>query len=141
MGKVSQHLKTFHEHASEHHSTLHECYSKLAGGMEKAAKKDGVENAEDLTNCLKTIASTHEAASSFHKEMANACAKAAQASDLEKNQMLVPTQVSAVAPDVTQNIRAVIRTGAKPFPAQTHAAPLGGVDFSKIIGIEDLNEL
>jgi hypothetical protein len=140
MSKVSAHLEKVHSHLAEHHSNLAECFGKLAD-FGKSAKSE-MEGGKDLTDCLGKIATQHTATAAFHKAMASECTKAAEASDLEKNQ-LVPTEVSAVTPDTPRNIRAVPRHGAKPFPAQTHAVPLGGIDFSKIIGVrdEDLNEL
>jgi hypothetical protein len=151
MGKVSTHLKAFHEHSATHHDTLAKCYSKLAG-FGKSATSEGLEvlhqsemrgdDGEGLNACLQKIADTHANAAAYHKAALAECSKAIEASDLEKNQ-LVPTQVSRVAPDVPQGVRAVTRVGAKPFPAQHAAVPVGGIDFSKIIGVrdEDLNEL
>jgi hypothetical protein len=139
MGRVSGHLKKFHEHASEHHSMLHKCFSKLAGGMEKAAKKDGVENAEDLTDCLKTIASTHEAAANFHKEMASACTKAEAAADLEKSQLEpLPDGLSRVAPEQrTSTVRMVPRTG-QVLPVAKTVGKIGGIDF---LALEEMDNI
>jgi hypothetical protein len=141
MGRVSEHLKKFHEHAATHHETLAKAYHDLSavGKGAKSQMTDAEIAADKVTQCLGKIAGTHDAAAEYHKAAMAECSKAIEASDLEKNQ-LVPTHVSGVAPDASQNVRAVTRTGAKPFPVAQHAA-VGSIDFNKFIGVDELNEL
>jgi hypothetical protein len=137
MGKVSQHLEKVHSHLAAHHTELANCYKTVAD-FGKAGKSD-MEGGDALRECLGKIADQHTATAAFHKAMASECTKAIESSDLEKNQ-LVPTQVSGVAPDASQNVRAVTRTGAKPFPVAQHAA-VGSIDFNKFIGVDELDNL
>lgn len=140
MGKVSQHLAAFHKMASENHSQLHDCYKSLSG-FTKATKSEMKPDEQDsLCDTLDKIADCHKAAAAYHKDALAECTKAIEAADLEKHRV-VPTNVSAVTPDVPQGVRAVPRFGGRPIPAQTHPVSAGGVDFNKLIGLGDLDEL
>jgi hypothetical protein len=138
MASVSKHLQKLHGSAAAFHRSMAKCHGD-ALEFKKAAKED--EEGSPWATFHRSAMTAHSEAAGAHEAMCEECSKAAQAADLEKNE-LVPTRVSAVAPDRT-TITPVVRTGAKPFPSQHPAVPIGGVDFSKIIGIrdEDLNEL
>jgi hypothetical protein len=143
MGKVSDHLKKFHQHAAEHHGELAECYGKIAGfgktGKSDMKDKDG----ESLAECLQKIADTHEAAAEFHRGMMEECSKVAS-DDLNKGTsellkrleqlegQVVPSRISGVAPE-NPNVRAVPRFGAREIPAKPNVP----VQFEKLVAIED----
>jgi hypothetical protein len=138
--KVSEHLAAFHKTAANHHGTLAKCYGKLAGFGKAAKPKD--EDSEGLEECLQKIADSHAAQAAFHKEAMEACSKAAEAADLVKKANQVeplPAGISAVAPERTQGVRMVPRTGQVVTPAdKANLGKIGGVDF---LGLKEMDEL
>ena len=143
MGKVADHLKSFHKHAAERHDTLHACYSKIAsfGKAAKSQMKDG--DGESLDDCLQKIADTHEAAAEFHRDAMAECSKIA-GGDLNKGEsdllkrlehlenQVVPSRVSAVTPNAP-GVRAVLRTGQMPMSARPNVP----IQFEKLVAIEE----
>jgi hypothetical protein len=144
--RLSEHLATFHKTAAAHHGELAKCFGKLAG-FGKAAKSEMKDDeGGGLADCLEKIVAAHVARAEYHKEAMAECEKAIEASDLEKRKRenrVVPSQISAVTPDAPQNVRAVPRTGGKPMPVaiQDISRPNAPLDFQKLVGLEELDNL
>jgi hypothetical protein len=135
MGRVSTHLKKFHEHSQAHHTELAACYKDAVSAFGK--NKDG---SDTLRDALDKIAATHEAAAAYHKEAMAECSKAIEAGDVQKTSMEpepLPAGLSRVAPERT-NIRMVPRTGAPLMPVEKNAGKIGGIDF---LGLKEMDEL
>jgi hypothetical protein len=149
MSKVSEHLAGFHKTAAAHHAEMSVSHRALSEHFAKCASMSKVKQADESASDLlqacadahSHAANSHDAQAEYHKSAMEACQKAQQAADLEKNRV-EPTRVSGVAPDRTGTLTAVPRTGARPMPVTQHPVPSsGGVDFNKLIGLGDLEEV
>jgi len=107
-----------HDHKSEHHLAIAGHYRKLASSF---SKTETSEAQKDFAGLLETMAGMHEVTSQkhaahaeFHRDCAEKCNKAMDAADLNK---LVPTRVSAIAPE-RPTITPVPRYGAPPLHPQ-----------------------
>jgi hypothetical protein len=138
MASMKEHLTQFHEseaahhdHKAAHHKAIAGHYHKLASSLGKAevteAQADSKATLEAMAGMHEVTSQNHADRAEYHRDCAEKCRKAMNAADLNK---LVPTSVSAIAPD-RPNIRAVLRPGQREFPANT--AP----ELSKIIGVGD----
>ena len=142
--RLSEHLAGFHKMAAAHHDTLAKCYGKIAGVQKSAKSEMKPDEQTSLAECLNKIAETHAAASEFHTAALQECTKAIEASDLEKRRRenaIEPSQISGVAPDRKSEVRAVIRAGGKQMPIAATAHPNGPLDFEKLVGLSDLDEI
>jgi hypothetical protein len=141
--RLSEHLAGFHKMASENHSQLHDCYKSLSG-FTKATKSEMKPDEQDsLCGTLDKIADCHKAAAAYHAKALDECTKAIAASDMEKRErenQLEPSRVSGVVPD-RPTIQAVPRTGAKPMPVDFDSRPTQAIDFQKLSGIDELDNI
>jgi hypothetical protein len=133
MATVREHLAKMHNGAATFHRAMARCHGDA---MEKAQV---AEEHSPWAAFHKSAAAAHSEAAGAHDAMCEECSKAQQAADLEKNQ-LEPSPISRVAPDRT-TVTPVVRTGGKPFPMHSDAAQAAPIDFAKIVGLDDLNEL
>jgi len=138
MGSVKEHLVAVHKKfaaddtdAAAFHSSSAEHLHKLAGHYKKT---EMTEAEKDAHGAIEALAAQHEersaqksGMSAYHTDCAEKCSKADDG-DLSK---LIPTSVSAVAPN-RPGITAVPRAGSPPLPVRDPNDP-----FVKIIGIDE----
>ena len=104
--KVSEHLASMHKAAHGHHAQMiaaHEMALKKAQDMEDGAH---------YVKFHKTAIASHQQMADYHEAAMEECTKAAAASDLAKQQQLVPDRISNLVPDYP-SVRAVPRTGQR----------------------------
>jgi hypothetical protein len=141
---IRQHLSALHDRMVEHHTKKAASHEARAGHFKKLAghfKKTEVTEAEkDAQAILTALAGLHEEMSQEHASMAefhadgqDKCSKAIDDVDLTKRDSLVPSSVSAVAPD-RPNVRAVPRPGQRDIPA---GVPM---ELSKIVGLDEADQ-
>jgi hypothetical protein len=119
---VREHLARLHKSAAAHHRTMAEIHGNVV------AKAEGMEdNQKTFHECSKAA---HDAAAGQHDGMAEECSKAAEG-DLNK---LIPTGVSAIAPD-RPKITPVPRLGQPAIPAAANVDPV----FAKLFEVDDEN--
>ena len=138
MATMKEHLAKLHKRHAVHYTETAQNHKAMAGHFEQLAshfKKTAVTEAEkDAQGTLAAladenhkIAREHSTLASWHQGAQEECEKATDAADLDK---LMPTRVSAIAPD-RSSIRPVLRHGMQPFAVNTAA------DITKIIGNDE----
>jgi hypothetical protein len=117
-------------------------FHKAAAASHESSANDFEKDSSEHTH-HSTMAAAHTAAADSCLACLEECSKVVWG-DLFKSEQAAPvaSPISAVATDAPPNVRAVTRTGGRPMPVQTHpVVSSGSVDFNKLIGLEELEEL
>lgn len=138
MSSVREHLgKEVHEADAAQWDVMHKGLAKLAGISRQAHKASGMGDNQDgphkqAADELDKLAGTCAAHAEHHRDAAAKCNKAA----VDELNKLVPTDISAVAPD-RPGIRSVPRPGQPELPAK----PNVDEQFRKLVSVEDGSEI